>query len=98
MFQVTRAVSRPSRPEGRGRELGGWHATDSPDGRTDGRAGGGPAYRAAAQLGTKKRSQYKAGHPTKYSTRRLNNTTHICTHKHTQGCAMGLINGLSAVA
>jgi len=94
MFQATQAVSRPSRLEGRGRELGGRPATDSPDGRADGRAGGGPTYWAAAQLGTKKRSQYKAGHPTKYSTRLLNNTTHT----HSQGCAMGLINGLGAVA
>ena len=81
MFQVTRAVSWPSRLEGRGRELNGWPATDSPDGRTDGRAGGSPTYRAAARLGTKKRSQYKAGRPTRYSTRLLNNTTH--THTHT---------------
>ena len=54
MFQAMQAVSRPSRLEGRGREMGGRPATDSPDGRTDGRAGGGPAYRAATQLATKK--------------------------------------------
>jgi len=80
MFQVTWAVSRPCRLEGRGRELGGRPATDSPDGRTDGRAGGGPTYRASARLGTKKRSQYEAGRLTKYSTRLLNNTTQ---HTHT---------------
>ena len=36
MFQVTRAVSRPSRLEGCGRELGGRPATDSPNGRAGG--------------------------------------------------------------
>jgi len=49
MFQATRAVSRL---EGRGHVLGGWPATGSPNGR----ARGGPAYRAAAWLSTEKQS------------------------------------------
>ena len=49
-------------------------------------------------LAQEKRSQYKAGRPTKYSTRLLNNTTHTHTSTHTQGCAMGLINVLGTAA
>jgi len=100
MFQATWAVSQPSRLEGRGRELGGRPATDSPDGRTDGRAGGGRPTGQPRGLAQRNEASIRLGAllNTVQGSLLPTNQAHTQTHTHTQGCAMGLINGLGAVA
>ena len=90
MFQATRSVSRPSRLEGHGRELGGRPATDSPDGRTDGRAGGGRPTGQPCSLAQRNEATIRLGALLNTVQGSLLPTYHAHTHTHTH---TGLRNG-----
>ena len=90
MFQATWAVSRPSRLEGRGHELGGRPATGLATGTR--RASGGRAGLLGSCVAWHKRNKagIRLGAQPNTVQGSLLTTHHTHTHRHTQGCAMGL--------
>jgi len=88
MFQATQAVSRPSRLEGRGRELGGQPATNLPDGRTNGCARGGRPTGQPCGLAQRNEASIRLGALLNTVQGSLLPTYHAHTQTHTHTHAL----------